>query len=33
MEAFRELEHRFRCSECGERAVSIEPIWHTDWIG
>jgi hypothetical protein len=33
MEAFRELERRFRCSDCGERAVSIEPIWHTDWTG
>jgi hypothetical protein len=31
MDAFKELERRFRCSDCGERAVSIEPIWHMDW--
>ena len=31
MEGFKELERRFRCSECGERAVSVEPIWHPDW--
>ena len=31
MDAFKELEHRFRCSGCGERAVSVEPIWHKDW--
>jgi hypothetical protein len=31
MAAFRELEGRFRCSDCGERAVSIEPIFHPDW--
>jgi transcription elongation factor Elf1 len=31
MDAFKELEHRFRCSDCGERAVSVEPIWHKDW--
>jgi hypothetical protein len=33
IEAFRELERRLRCLDCGERAVSIEPIWHKDWIG
>jgi hypothetical protein len=31
MDAFKELERRFRCSDCGERAVSVEPIWHKDW--
>ena len=30
MDAFKELEHRFRCSDCGERAVSVEPIWHKE---
>ena len=31
MDAFKDLERRFRCSDCGERAVSVEPIWHKDW--
>jgi transcription elongation factor Elf1 len=31
MAAFKELERRFRCSDCGERAVSIEAIFHPDW--
>ena len=31
MDAFKELERRFRCSDCGERAVSVEPIWHKGW--
>jgi hypothetical protein len=33
MEAFKELERRLRCSDCGKREISIEPIWHRDWIG
>jgi hypothetical protein len=20
-------------SDCGERSVSVEPIWHKDWAG
>ena len=31
MDTFKVLERRFRCSDCGERAVSVEPIWHKDW--
>ena len=33
MDAFKELERRLRCSDCGERAVSVEPIFHPDWRG
>jgi Zn finger protein HypA/HybF involved in hydrogenase expression len=33
IDAFKELEHRLRCTDCGERTVSIEPIWHIDWTG
>jgi hypothetical protein len=33
IDAFKELERRLGCSDCGERAVSIEPVWHKDWIG
>jgi ribosomal protein L37E len=33
VEAFKELERRLRCSDCGERSVSVEPIWHKDWDG
>src|ERR1700712_1557249 len=33
MEAFMELERRFRCSDCGKKEISIEPIWHRDWTG
>ena len=31
MDAFKELERQFRCSDCRERAVSVEPIFHPDW--
>jgi transcription elongation factor Elf1 len=31
MGTFKELERRFRCSDCGEKEISIEPIWHSDW--
>jgi transcription elongation factor Elf1 len=31
MDAFKELERRFQCSDCGERAVSVEPMFHPDW--
>jgi hypothetical protein len=33
MEAFRELEPRLRCTDCGNRDVSVEPIFHSDWRG
>jgi rubredoxin len=33
MDAFKELERRFRCSDCGERAVSVEPKFHPDRRG
>jgi len=33
MDAFKELERRFRCSDCGKKEISIEPIWHSDWTG
>ena len=33
MDAFKELERRLRCTDCGERAVSVEPIFHPDWRG
>jgi hypothetical protein len=33
MDAFKELERRMRCGDCGERSVSVEPIWHKDWGG
>jgi hypothetical protein len=33
MEAFKELERRFRCADCGKKEISIEPIWHRDWSG
>jgi hypothetical protein len=33
MDALKELERRLRCSDCGERAVSVEPIFHPDWRG
>ena len=32
-DAFKELERRLRCTDCGERAVSVEPIFHPDWRG
>src|SRR3954451_22866674 len=31
MDAFKELERRFRCTDCGDRAVTVEPIFHPDW--
>jgi hypothetical protein len=31
VDAFKELEQRLRCTDCGERAVSVEPILHPDW--
>ena len=31
MDAFKELERRLRCTDCGERAVSVEPIFHPGW--
>jgi hypothetical protein len=33
IEAFRQPERRFQCSDCGERSVIVEPIWHKDWAG
>ena len=30
MDAFKELERRFRCSDCGERRSSIEP--RGEWL-
>jgi ribosomal protein S14 len=33
MDALKELERRFRCSDCGEPGITIEPIWHKDWTG
>jgi hypothetical protein len=33
MEAFKELERRFRCSDCGNKEIGIEPIWHSEWTG
>ena len=33
IEAFKQVESRLRCSDCGERSVSVEPIWHKDWAG
>jgi transcription elongation factor Elf1 len=32
MDTFKEMERRFRCSECGKKEISIEPMWHSDWI-
>src|SRR6202012_2489235 len=32
MDAFKELEGRLRCSDCGVRSVSLEPVWHKDWV-
>jgi hypothetical protein len=26
-----ELERRLRCTDFGERGVSVEPIFHPDW--
>ena len=31
IDAFKELERRLRCTDCGERAVSVEPMCHPDW--
>jgi hypothetical protein len=31
IDAFKELEARLRCTDCGERAVRVEPIFHPDW--
>jgi transposase len=31
VDAFKELERRLRCTDCGERAVNVEPVWHSDW--
>jgi ribosomal protein S14 len=31
IDAFKEIERRLRCSDCGERSVSLEPIFHPDW--
>ena len=31
MDAFKELERRLRCSDCGQRTVSVEPMFHPDW--
>ena len=33
IDAFKELEGRLRCTDCGERAVSVEPKFHPDWRG
>jgi hypothetical protein len=33
IDAFKELERRLRCTDCGEGAVSVEPIFHPDWQG
>jgi rubredoxin len=33
VDAFKELESRLRCTNCGERSVSVQPIWHRDWAG
>jgi rubredoxin len=32
-DGFKELERRLRCTHCGERALSLEPIFHPDWRG
>ena len=31
IDAFKKLERQFRCSDCGERAVTVESIFHPDW--
>ena len=33
MDAFKELEAPIPLFDCGERAVSVEPIFHPDWRG
>ena len=33
MDAFKALEARLRCTDCGERAVRVEPIFNRDWRG
>src|SRR5947209_7024157 len=31
MDSLAYLARRFRCSACGKKEISIEPIWHRDW--
>jgi hypothetical protein len=33
MDSLAHLARRFRCSGCGKKEISIEPIWHSDWMG
>jgi DNA-directed RNA polymerase subunit RPC12/RpoP len=33
MEGLKELQGRLRCTDCGERAVTLEPTFHPDWRG
>ena len=33
MDSLAYLARRFRCSNCGKKDISIEPIWHKDWTG
>ena len=32
MDSLAYLARRFRCSDCGEKKINIEPIWHRHWI-
>src|SRR3954466_8874657 len=33
MDAVKGLRRRLQCTDCGERAVSVEPKFHPDWAG
>jgi hypothetical protein len=33
IKSLKELERRFRCSDFRKKEISIEPIWHKDWVG